>query len=387
MLSPHSTMNIVLVLTLVIAYASLVISFRVWSNGITHKIHVKQPAAATGVHAADQSLQSDRRDLFGSKLFPVYEEELVELFKEFNITNVDINNDPELAKWYPTKEFFEKYGFKDHSERYKRTVQDVKTQFYGAYTKPLLPQYKTFIGDMLTVVFIQVVDARYEYDELHAFGLCTQYYTVMKGYPLQDEIDKIFNELMSAVGFDPNKLRDDAKKVLTLIKESNLTEDDLLKSQDGLLGTVFNGVRANRFFKYTDSWGVGLGRVMELIGVEPNNESFDRWSKSLKWIFTPRLMQSWSEFCGDQIRMQGVEAMQKQLLIREKKRAAGRLEKKASQFEDKKKALLVLNDAIEERRQQIIEEQKALKRQYEPDEYDKLIKQAQSESESSALSV
>jgi len=52
--------------------------------------------------------------------------------------------------------------------------------------------------------------------------------------------------------------------------------------------------------------------------------------------------------------MQGVESMQKQLLIREKKRAAARLEKKASEFEDKKKALMELNISIEERRQQLV---------------------------------
>jgi hypothetical protein len=62
-------------------------------------------------------------------------------------------------------------------------------------------------------------------------------------------------------------------------------------------------------------------------------------------------MSTWDEFTGDQLRMQGVEAMQKQLLIREKKRAAARLEKKASEFEDKKKAILEMNLAIEERRQ------------------------------------
>ena len=38
--------------------------------------------------------------------------------------------------------------------------------------------------------------------------------------------------------------------------------------------------------------------------------------------------------------------MQKQLLIREKKRAAARLESKAAAFEDKKKALQELNEAI-----------------------------------------
>ena len=66
--------------------------------------------------------------------------------------------------------------------------------------------------------------------------------------------------------------------------------------------------------------------------------------------------------------------MQKQLLIREKKRAAARVEKNASKFEDKKKTILELNQAIEERRQQRIEEQKNLKKKYEePDAYERIL--------------
>lgn len=190
---------------------------------------------------------------------------------------------------------------------------------------------------------------------------------------LLQQIDVIFNTMMKCVGFDPNKIREDAKRVLTLIKEGPQTEDEVLAATTGELAEIFSNVRNNRFFKYSDAWGVGLGRMMELIGVEPKTETFDKWTKNLKWIFTQRLMQTWDEFSGDQLRMQGIEGMQKQLLIREKKRAAARLEEKAASFEDKKKALQELNDAIDERRTQLIEDQKALKKKYEPEEYERII--------------
>lgn len=133
-------------------------------------------------------LQAEK-NTFGSKLLPQYsEEELSAFLKEFNITNFDLQNDPELNKWSPSKEFFEKFGFQNNTVRYQRKVMDVKIDFYSAYTKPILPQYKTFIADLMSVTFIQIVDSRYQYDALHAFGLCTQYYTVMKGYPLTDEV-------------------------------------------------------------------------------------------------------------------------------------------------------------------------------------------------------
>jgi Thylakoid formation protein len=179
--------------------------------------------------------------------------------------------------------------------------------------------------------------------------------------------------MMIAVGFEPQKIRDDAKRMLGLIKDGNPTADDILNSTEGELAEILINVRTNRFFKYTDAWGVGLGRMIELLGAEPNIESFDKWSASLRWIFTPRLVSTWDEFCGDQLRMQGIEAMQKQLMIREKKRSATRLEKKASEFEDKKKALQLLNEDIEERRQQLIGDQMALKKKYEPDEYERIL--------------
>ena len=130
------------------------------------------------------------RNLFGSKLMPdPSEDELSEMFKEFNITtSFDINKDDDLIKWYPSKEFFEKFGFQNMTERYKRKTMDVKIDFYASYTKPILPQYKTFIADIMAMTFVQTIDSRYKYDALHAFGICTQYYTIMKGYALQDEV-------------------------------------------------------------------------------------------------------------------------------------------------------------------------------------------------------
>lgn len=183
----------------------------------------------------------------------------------------------------------------------------------------------------------------------------------------------IFNILMKSMGLDPVKIRDDAKRILTLVKESTLSEEEFLNQSTGELGEIFNYVRTNRFFKYTDAWGVGLCRIMELRGIEPNEESFNRWTKNLRWVFTPRITQSWSEFCADQLKMQGIEAMQKQIMIREKKRAADRLEKKAAAFDDKRKALEELNQMIEERRSQLIEEEKNALRKYNPEAYDRLL--------------
>jgi uncharacterized coiled-coil protein SlyX len=114
---------------------------------------------------------------------------------------------------------------------------------------------------------------------------------------------------------------------------------------------------------------------MELAGIEPKKELFDAWSKSLRWVYSPRLARTWEEFSGDQLRMQGVEAMQRQLMVREKRRAADRLECRAAEFEDKKRAIQELNQAVAERRAELIEEQKALKKRFEPDAYERILRE------------
>lgn len=111
---------------------------------------------------------------------------------------------------------------------------------------------------------------------------------------------------------------------------------------------LFAQIQKNRFFKFTDAFGVGLSRIMELHEVNPGKEAFDRWSAALKWVPVARLV-TWDEFCADQIRMQGVEVIQ---------RAAVRLESKVAAFDDKKRALPELNEMIEERRAQLILEAK-----------------------------
>eukprot|EP00599_Poterioochromonas_sp_BG-1_P005040 CAMPEP_0173148656 /NCGR_PEP_ID=MMETSP1105-20130129/9853_1 /TAXON_ID=2985 /ORGANISM="Ochromonas sp., Strain BG-1" /LENGTH=311 /DNA_ID=CAMNT_0014063359 /DNA_START=352 /DNA_END=1287 /DNA_ORIENTATION=+ len=276
--------------------------------------------------------------------------------KEFNITEDTLKSlNPSLVS-VENKEFFEKMMLRP--KKVRRTLMEAKIDFYSEYRTPILPQYKTFITEFLTVLLLQVEDATYEYDALHAFGICTHYYTIMKGYPLEDEIDLIFNALAKALKFDPVRLRDDAKRILTYVQQTPLSGEELLNAEEGELAPIFNNVRSNRYFKYCDTWGVGLARVMELKGVEPNMDAFNIWGRNLKNVYASRFLDSWVEFSSDQVKMQGVEAMQKQILIREKRRAADRLEEKAAMAEQEKKRILNLNIALLEKKRR--EEKKGL---------------------------
>jgi hypothetical protein len=49
--------------------------------------------------------------------------------------------------------------------------------------------------------------------------------------------------MMKAVGFDPQVIRDDAKRMLSLIKEGNPSADDILNAKDGELAQILIDVR------------------------------------------------------------------------------------------------------------------------------------------------
>lgn len=158
---------------------------------------LKSRSSASLLEAAPSSTNEDKSYVRSRLLPPVSKEEYLSILAEFNITSFDVDTDPDFAKFKTDKSFFEQYGTKNMTEQYSFTVQDVKSSFYSLYNTPLLPQYKTFLSDLMVVTHLQTTDARFKYDALFAFGICTQYYTIMKGYTLQDEVRQFSSTITS----------------------------------------------------------------------------------------------------------------------------------------------------------------------------------------------
>ena len=49
--------------------------------------------------------------------------------------------------------------------------------------------------------------------------------------------------MMKAVRLNPTTIREDAKRLLRVIKENNQSEDDILNAKTGELAEIFNHVR------------------------------------------------------------------------------------------------------------------------------------------------
>ncbi len=65
--------------------------------------------------------------------------------------------------------------------------------------------------------------------------------------------------MMAALRLDAAAVRADAKLVLAEAKtlEGQSGGQVLALGPNTILGRIFATVRANRFFKYTDAWGIG----------------------------------------------------------------------------------------------------------------------------------
>lgn len=79
-----------------------------------------------------------------------------------------------------------------HNEaRIRKKAMHVKMDFYCSYAARIEPHYSSFLSSFISGVFAQTTHEQYVYDPLQAFGLCTQYYTIMKEYSLSDQVTHI----------------------------------------------------------------------------------------------------------------------------------------------------------------------------------------------------
>jgi len=135
--------------------------------------------------------------------------------------------------------------------------------------------------------------------------------------------------MVNALGMDPRAIREDAKQVLQQVDLTrSLSDEDFLYSADSEVGKIFDKVRSNRLYHYTDAWGVGLVRLMELRKhTPPTVNDFIAWSDLLVNVPAERLSASWSAFCTAQSIVRNADLLQKELLVREREQLATRLAK------------------------------------------------------------
>ena len=134
-----------------------------------------------------------------------------------------------------------------------KPVSETMKQFMEAYTKPVVPAYRTIVNDLITTTHLGVVDSRFVYTPLFGFGVTTIFKEFFKSYPSagegfsgQDEVDQIYDAFVSSLDFKPADFKADTAAIMECF--AGKTEEDILalfaSPDDSALGKTAAAMKA-----------------------------------------------------------------------------------------------------------------------------------------------
>lgn len=204
-----------------------------------------------------------------------------------------------------------------------RTVGDVKNAFYKSYGMPIGSfEANSFVSQIITSQSVAMVSSDFAYSRIYAFGLeslCAFFLDTLK----DDERAKIKSCMLTAMGFDPAKIKADAEAMETLAKGG---EDALLSSED------FKLVAGKEHFKYTYPFGAGLLALMPLVDKEQSEDTIEKWTSKLN-IEASKLKKDQTMYDMAVAKLAEVKEMMLQMQIGAKKKEAEKLQKQAEAAE------------------------------------------------------
>nr|AFA52594.1 hypothetical protein [Vaucheria litorea] len=221
-----------------------------------------------------------------------------------------------------------------------KTVSETIKSFCIQYQKPILPQYRTMINDVLQSTHLNVVNGCFIYDAMFGYGFYSLFYKLMKAYPGTGEADLIYAAMVTSLDMEPEKLKEDHETISKLIE--NMTRADLENSFKGenqnLLSEISSNIKADEFYLYTKTWGIGLIEAMDKVGIPLTEENIESLANMIG--FSPiKARQDLVQYKDVLDKVAQAEQLFKEIEIREKKKMAERLEEKAKRaLEAAKKA-------------------------------------------------
>ncbi|KAG5188183.1 thylakoid formation protein-domain-containing protein [Tribonema minus] len=220
--------------------------------------------------------------------------------------------------------------FGDLSGKEVKTVSASMTRFCEQYKRPILPQYRTIVNDLIQSTHLTLVDARFKYDAVFALGLHGIYFRLLKSYPGEGEAQTIFDALTNCLDLESASIASDAESLSTWAKSAS--EADLvaaLKGEgDSQLASIARAAKDDEFYLYSKMWGLGLIQMMEGAGIETTQEKV---VELVEYVGFPvaKVKQDLVQYKDVLEKALQAEQLFKEIEIREKKKMAERLEEKA----------------------------------------------------------
>jgi hypothetical protein len=114
------------------------------------------------------------------------------------------------------------------------------------------------------------VNARFQKDAVFSLGLVSVLDLVLKNYPEQDTAKRIKSAMIKSAGMDESQI--DAEAATLMAWAQGKTTEDVaaaLRGEGGsALSTIALGARNDEYWMYSRFFGIGLIKMMEIVGVE-----------------------------------------------------------------------------------------------------------------------
>jgi len=217
-----------------------------------------------------------------------------------------------------------------------KTVGEAYAQFNTLMEQPLNALYRNTITDVVGNTHLVAVNARFKRDGIWSLGLLSGLELLLRNYPERDIADKCITSLITSVDMDESVLRAEAKEISDWV--AGKTEDDIttaLKGEgSGPIAALAKSAKEDDFWMYSRYFGLGLIKIMEMVGVEQSKDSC--YSVMEKWMGPECLGKTVFTATEDsdtwfkvREKLEMMETLMKEIEIREKKRMAERLEDRA----------------------------------------------------------
>jgi len=148
------------------------------------------------------------------------------------------------------------------------TVAETKSKFLSAYKRPIPSIYNTVLQELIVQQHLMRYKRTYRYDAVFALGFVTVFDQLMEGYPSDEDREAIFQSYIRALEEDPEKYRNDAKKLEEWASAQNASSLVSFSSREGevegILKDIAERAGGKKNFSYSRFFAIGLFRLLEL---------------------------------------------------------------------------------------------------------------------------
>ncbi len=110
-----------------------------------------------------------------------------------------------------------------------KTVSESIEDFCKLYSKPIFPQFRTTVNEILVINHLYRVNARFQYSPIYAYGLNSTFFKLLSFYPGEGVPNQILDAIVQAINLDLGRFHDDVVKVNNWM-ETSLTVESLTEN-------------------------------------------------------------------------------------------------------------------------------------------------------------